>query len=245
VSRAAEAAREAQATAEALAADDVASLARSTAAELRSRADELAVMVSAAASEAAPNAHGIGTDPTSSRLSDEAADAAAANARETENAAHIVADAVAQAAATVAATTAATAAAKQQEVADAAAAVRILAEAAARNIAAATQGAGPLDAHFDVDSATRRIAVHGQLDAATAHHIAAAFAGLQIGDDGDITIELSDVTSMDLAGLGVIDCARATQTDRRQRLRVSGAGDRARELFALAALTDLLADPQL
>lgn len=53
------------------------------------------------------------------------------------------------------------------------------------------------ESHFDlrVDYATRRIAISGEFDIATAPNLAIAVAAVQRAADGDITIDLDDVRS--------------------------------------------------
>jgi anti-sigma B factor antagonist len=96
--------------------------------------------------------------------------------------------------------------------------------------------------YFDLrlDYATRRITVGGELDAATAPCLRRVIVGFQQAAAGDITIRLDDVTYLDMAGLGALAHASAAQTDRGERLHVTGAGESLCRVFERAQRTDLL-----
>ncbi len=100
--------------------------------------------------------------------------------------------------------------------------------------------AGP---YFDVriDYQSREIAVHGELDAATASCLGTAVAGLQRAADGDITVRLGEVTFLDMAGLGALVGARSAQAARGHGLSVVKWSQHARRLAELAAVEDLFA----
>lgn len=98
--------------------------------------------------------------------------------------------------------------------------------------------------YFDlrVDYRQRRIAVHGGVDAACSPNVATAVTRLQGSASGDITIDLGGVTFIDMSGLGVLVGARSTQTERGNRLFVTGASPQIHRIFGLGALAGLL-DP--
>jgi anti-sigma B factor antagonist len=98
------------------------------------------------------------------------------------------------------------------------------------------------DLYFDikVDYASRRIAVEGEFDVATAPSLATAVARFQRAAPGDITVDLADVTFIDAAGLGALTAARAAQLERGDRLTVDRITAEVRRLFAIAQITDLL-----
>ncbi|WP_375498702.1 STAS domain-containing protein [uncultured Jatrophihabitans sp.] len=101
------------------------------------------------------------------------------------------------------------------------------------------------DLYFDlrVDYRSRRIAVHGGIDIACGPNVATAVVRLQRAAPGDITIQLDEVTFIDMAGLGILVGARSAQQAGGHRLIVSGASPQVRRIFTLGALDDLLDSP--
>lgn len=100
----------------------------------------------------------------------------------------------------------------------------------------------PSDLYFDikVDYGSRRIAVEGEFDLATASSLAIAVAGFQRAAHGDIVVDLADVTYIDAAGLGALVAAKAAQQDRGDTLTVDRVPAESRRLFIIAKITDLL-----
>jgi anti-anti-sigma factor len=98
------------------------------------------------------------------------------------------------------------------------------------------------DLYFDmhVDYPTREIALCGEFDAATAPCLATAIAGFQRVADGHITIRLDDLTFIDAAGIGAVDRANSSQTNRGEHLTVTGADVNVRRVFLLGKLAELL-----
>lgn len=98
--------------------------------------------------------------------------------------------------------------------------------------------------YFDlhVDYRSRRIDVHGGVDIACSPNVATAVARLQRFAAGDITIDLGEVTFIDMSGLGVLVGARSAQTERGDRLLITGASPQVRRVFGLGALAGLF-DP--
>ena len=100
------------------------------------------------------------------------------------------------------------------------------------------------DLYFElhVDYATRRIALHGELDVAVASCLGTAVAHIQHSRSGEIVIDLADVTFMDAAGLGALVAARAAQHERGDRLTIDHAGAEVRRVFLTSRLAALLDD---
>jgi anti-anti-sigma factor len=100
----------------------------------------------------------------------------------------------------------------------------------------------PSDLYFDikVDYASRRIAVQGEFDVATAPSLATAVAHFQRAARGDIIVDLADVTFIDAAGLGALAAARAAQQERGDWLTVDRPTAEIRRFFAIADIADLL-----
>jgi anti-anti-sigma factor len=96
--------------------------------------------------------------------------------------------------------------------------------------------------YFDlhVDYPTRQIAVEGELEVACAPNVATAVARLQRAAPGDITIRLDGVRLIDMPGLGILVGARSAQTDRGDRLILTGASPQVRQVFHLGAQSHLL-----
>src|SRR3954447_8847558 len=81
------------------------------------------------------------------------------------------------------------------------------------------------------------IRVHGEVDLASAPLLDAALAG--VGGEGEIEVDLSEMTFCDAAGLRVLEQARRRF---RQRLRVTGANPMLRRLAEIVEMEWLAAD---
>jgi anti-anti-sigma factor len=98
------------------------------------------------------------------------------------------------------------------------------------------------DSYFDlnIDYFSRKIAISGEFDAATAPCLARAVAALQHAAGGDITVRLDEVTFIDAAGVDAVDLANSAQSGRGAHLTVVGANAYIREVFTIGRLLSLL-----
>jgi anti-anti-sigma factor len=94
--------------------------------------------------------------------------------------------------------------------------------------------------NIEVDYSTRRIAIHGELDAATAVCLDTAIARFQRVAPGEITVALDDVTFIDDVGLGAVVKASSTQQACGDGLVVTGASAHVRHIFKLGGAAHLL-----
>jgi anti-sigma B factor antagonist len=91
-----------------------------------------------------------------------------------------------------------------------------------------------------VDYATREIDIRGEFDCNTASCLATAVTRLQRAARADITVRLDDLTFIDAAGIGAVAGANTAQTHTGAHLRLTGVTARARRVFTLGGLGELL-----
>jgi anti-sigma B factor antagonist len=90
--------------------------------------------------------------------------------------------------------------------------------------------------HAGSERSSRAVHLHGELDAATAEDLRGVLAPL-VRSDGDVEIDLNDLTFMDSSGLNVLLRAAADLGDR-GKLRISGAAGNVLRLLGLSGVTD-------
>jgi anti-sigma B factor antagonist len=97
---------------------------------------------------------------------------------------------------------------------------------------------------FDIESSdrdgTRRIAVAGELDVATAPSLNEALAQAEAGDARVIVVDLADVSFIDSTGLHAILAAHARSQRNGNRLCLARCSEPVERLFELTGARDRL-----
>ena len=116
------------------------------------------------------------------------------------------------------------------------------AEAQAATIS--TAATDPVDSaallRVQLEATERRIAPRGELDLYTATALRDAVDVLVQSNPGDSTIDLAGVTFIDAGGIGIVVSCRNTLATIGATLNIVGASTRARKIFELAGLGELL-----
>jgi len=85
-----------------------------------------------------------------------------------------------------------------------------------------------------------RLAVVGELDAATAPELAEALRGLTAGSESQIVLDFAGLEFIDSAGLSVLVAAHGQLKDEGRQLVIDAARPAARRLFAISGLERVL-----
>ena len=106
-----------------------------------------------------------------------------------------------------------------------------------------TTATDPVDTallRVQLEATERRIAPRGELDLYTATALRDAVDVLVQSNPGDSTIDLAGVTFIDAGGIGIVVSCRNTLATIGATLNIVGASTRARKIFELAGLGELL-----
>ena len=94
-----------------------------------------------------------------------------------------------------------------------------------------------------VDQVNREVAIAGELDLATRSVVTTATDELNAAGDGDIALDLDDVTFIDAAGVGAVVAANNEQVRRHFALNVRSSGQFVRRVFTVCRLGWMLTAP--
>ena len=97
-----------------------------------------------------------------------------------------------------------------------------------------------LEVQVDTDRSPVLVVARGEVDAASAPQLQAAFEATSPA--GGIDLDLAEVTFMDSSGLRVITAARREIHEAGGTLEIVAAGAAVRRIFEMTGLSSLLAD---